>query len=157
METSVLMKPHHFVDIIIHLGAKTLSLQPHPYGHSWHKVAALLLTNLETNLILTPGADDICHGCSHLIRGICNDIIDTSWRPRAPVSKYLWNLTLDGRWLDLLNLNSGRCLPAFSFCELLEKYWKRFPSVYEELPVSVVAARQQNLRKGLDFIKLHYL
>ncbi|HOJ38952.1 MAG TPA: hypothetical protein PKX93_00550 [bacterium] len=156
METAIIIKPHHFVDIISSLGSRKLSLEPHPYGHAVAKVTALILTSPERHLVLTPGADDICRPCSHLIHGVCNDTIDTSWRPLISPSKYLWNLTIDWRWFHLLGLKPGDSLTVFEFCQLLEPHLNDLPVVYEELPAERLAQRFQYLKNGLKFVRDRY-
>ena len=87
MQTIFHIKPHHFVDIITKYGAGTVPSTPHPYGHAVHTIAALLLGDRDALLEMKLGADDICGPCMHNVGGLCDDAIDTSFRPDAPLSK----------------------------------------------------------------------
>lgn len=58
--TVMFIKPHHFIDIITHYGAGTLTFDPHPYGHAVHTTAAKIMENTDILLVIELGADDIC-------------------------------------------------------------------------------------------------
>ncbi len=92
------IKPHHFVDIITAFGDGCTRFEPHPYGHAVHRVAAEILADRDAMIRIEFGADDICGPCRHDIDGLCDDTIDTSFRPQAPKSKRQYNLLLDERW-----------------------------------------------------------
>ena len=77
------IKPHHFVDILTTHGAGQTRFAPHPYGHAQHTVAAQLYAEHDVLLEIELGADDICLPCVHNIDGLCDDTIDTSFRPTA--------------------------------------------------------------------------
>lgn len=77
------IKPHHFVDIVKALGEGRNEIMPHPYGHALHSVTQAILKNRDIELRIELGADDICRPCSHNSEGLCDDTIDTSFRPAA--------------------------------------------------------------------------
>jgi hypothetical protein len=112
------IKPHHFVDIVTACGDGRTEFQPHPYGHAVHSVAKEILANPDVNLRIEFGADDVCHPCRHNVDGLCDDAIDTSFRPQASKSKREYNLLMDQRWaIDPQNDNAERATsgsPSFS-------------------------------------------
>ena len=143
------IKPHHFIDIITHLGAGD-RFDPHPYGHAVHTVAASILGNPETSLRMELGADDICLPCVRNIGGLCSDVIDISWRPDAPSSKREWNLLIDRRWCERLGIAQGDCLTARSFCELIRDRAGDITDIYREISPERSAERLCKLMRGID-------
>jgi hypothetical protein len=146
----ILIKPHHFVDIIRTFGDERPQFRPHPYGHDVHTVAAKLLADRDVMLQMGLGADDICRPCAHNVNGACNDTIDTSFRPQAPRSKQEWNLMIDRRWCKALDLADGDRITARQLCERLGRQIDRMTDIYREVPPERVAARAEQLRRGLD-------
>lgn len=146
----IIIKPHHFVDILRALGDESSEFKPHPYGHDVHTVAARILADCDVMLQMELGADDICGPCIHNIDGICDDTIDTSFRPQAPRSKQAWNLLIDQRWCDSLGLNDGDRLTARLFCEFVLRNLDSMPSIYQEMPLQRVAIRSEKIRRGIE-------
>ena len=146
---SILIKPHHFVDILRTLGGEQVQWKPHPYGHDEHGVAARLLADRDVILQVELGADDICKPCIHNVDGCCDDIIDTSFRPQAPRSKQAWNLMIDRRWCRVLGLTPGQRISAKEFCEYHRRHIGQMPEIYQEVPQQRVAARAEQLRRGI--------
>ena len=95
MSDVIRTKPHHFVDIITEYGAGREQWQPSAYGHAVHTVAHRVVRDHSVTLEMTSGADDICAPCVHNVDGLCDDTIDTSFRPEAPSSKREWNLIIE--------------------------------------------------------------
>lgn len=150
MSDIIRIKPHHFIDIITKYGAGTLSFSPHPYGHAVHSTARIIIDNRDVLLELELGADDICTPCIHNIDGICDDIIDTSYRPDAPASKREWNLLIDRRWCDRLGFKQGDRLSAAQFCQKLREIDGDITDIYRELPADRTAERLLKLEKGVE-------
>lgn len=148
MTEAIRIKPHHFVDIIRSFGAGTMSFEPHPYGHGVPVVAARILSNPDVVLEMELGADDICEPCKHNINGLCDDTIDTSFRPDAPSSKYQWNLMIDRRWCERLRLRQGDRLKARELCERLRHYARDITDIYREIPAGLTAKRAADLARG---------
>ncbi|WP_321372698.1 hypothetical protein [uncultured Draconibacterium sp.] len=65
---------HHFFDIIRDFGSGK-EITPHPHGHSYHRIAKLIDNDATIEMELLIASDAICEGCSHLVNGICDDII----------------------------------------------------------------------------------
>jgi hypothetical protein len=149
VETVLRVKPHHAVDILTSYGGGQESFDPHPYGHALHAVARRILADREVLLEMEMGADDICAPCSHNASGLCDDVIDTSYRPRAPSSKREWNLTIDRRWCERLGLAQGDRLTARQFCERLRDRAGDLTDLYREIPADRTAERAAKLRAGV--------
>ncbi len=145
----LIIKPHHFVDIIRSVGNRTLNFTPHPYGHALHTVAQTVLAAPYVELCIELGPDAICSPCCHNRNGACDDTIDTSFRPTAPSSKQAWNLLIDRRWCERLELKQGDCITAFAFCERLLPCVDNIQDIYRELPVDRLRTRQDELAKGV--------
>ena len=150
MADVVRIKPHHFIDIIRSFGQGTTSFEPHPYGHAVHSVAERLWRERDAMLEMELGADDICAPCVHNIDGLCDDGIDTSFRPDAPSSKREYNLRIDERWCERLGLAQGDCLTARAFCERLRERMGDIRPIYRENPPERVAGRVEALTAGIQ-------
>ena len=149
MERPIHIKPHHFVDIITAYGGGVETFRPHPYGHALHAVAERILTQPDLLLELVLGADDICAPCVHNIDGICDDTIDTSYRPTAPPAKHEWNLLIDRRWCRRLGLEPGRRISARELCRLLARDAQDLCDIYPEIPTERTAERARKLQAGI--------
>jgi len=143
------IKPHHFVDIITSFGAGQSDPKPHPYGHAVHTVTRAVLADRDVLLRMEMGADDICAPCKHNIAGLCDDTIDTSYRPLAPKSKREWNLLIDQRWRQRLGLRQGDTLTAREMCQRIHDRAGDITDIYREMPPDRTAERQGKLRTGL--------
>jgi len=146
----IAIKPHHFVDIITAFGAGTETFEPHPYGHAVHTVAEKILSDRDVALVLELGPDDICRPCAHNIDGLCDDTIDTSYRPEAPSSKREWNLLIDQRWCARLDTASGDRLSARDLCARLRELAGDITDIYREIPAQLTADRAANLQRGIE-------
>ena len=144
------IKPHHFVDVITSFSAEDLTFKPSSYGHAVHTVSEQILRNRDVLLEMELGADDICAPCKHNINGLCDDTIDTSFRPEAPSSKREWNLIIDKRWCERLNLQQGDRITAKKFCERLQANTDDITDIYREIPVERTAERLRKLRAGIE-------
>lgn len=143
------IKPHHFVDILTYYGAGQATFAPHPYGHAQHTVAAQIHANPDRLIEIELGADDICGPCVHNQDGKCDDIIDTRHRPQAPPLKREWNLLIDLRWCERLDLTQGDRLSARALAQRLLQSAGDLTDIYREMPVDGTAERASKLRNGL--------
>jgi hypothetical protein len=149
MSSAIRIKPHHFVDIIRALGNGQVTWEPHSLGHNLHEVAARIVAEHDTVLLIEFGADDICDPCIHNVDGRCRDVIDISFRPQAPRSKHEWNLLIDRRWCRILALVAGGRVSARQLCERLRDHLAQLPEIYQELPPDHVATRTEELQRGI--------
>ena len=70
MQSSISIKPHHFVDIITSFGIGKRTFNPHPYGYVVHLISQYILDNRAVLLKIELGIDDICKPCKHNKDGI---------------------------------------------------------------------------------------
>lgn len=145
------IKPHHFIDVITSFGAGQRKFKAHPYGHAVHIVSEQILNDRDICLKMELGIDDICRPCSHNVNGVCDDTIDTSYRPSAPPSKNDWNLLIDRRWCERLGIEQGARFTARKFCELIRDRMGDITDIYREIPARMTAERKAKLTKGLAY------
>ncbi len=151
MRSAISIKPHHFVDIITSFGAGNRVFKPHPYGHAVHTVSEIISSNREVYLKIESGIDDICRPCVHNVDGLCDDTIDTSYRPSAPSSKREWNLLIDQRWCKRLGIKQGDRIQVRELCELIRDKMGDITDIYKEVPAGMTAERSNNLVRGLEY------
>lgn len=144
------IKPHHFVDIITGFGDGCTAPPPHPYGHAVRSVTQRILADHDVVLRMDLGADDICRPCHHNLDGLCDDVIDTSFRPQAPESKREYNLLIDERWLERLGLRQDDQLTARELCLRIRDRAGDITDIYREMHADRTAARYAKLRKGIE-------
>lgn len=150
MKDVINIKPHHLVDIITDYGEGRTDWQPHPYGHAVHTIAKRVIAEPDVLLRMDSGADDICAPCKHNINGLCDDTIDTSFRPKAPRSKRENNLIIDRRWYARLGLKDGDTLTARDFvAKVGQVIQKGISDIYAELPPKMVSDRLARLKAGV--------
>lgn len=145
----IAIKPHHFVDILTALGDGRTEHPPHPYGHAMHTVAKAILADPDIDLRIELGADAICLPCRHNVHGLCDDTIDTSFRPEAPASKREYNLLIDQRWAERLGLRQDDRLPARELCLRIRRCADGMEDIYSESPPGRVAERRRKLQRGI--------
>ena len=150
MEQVIRIKPHHLVDIVTSIGAGKTTFQPHPYGHAVHTVSERVWADRDALLEMALGADDICAPCVHNAEGLCEDTIDTSFRPGAPSLKREWNLMIDLRWCKRLGLSEGDRVTARAFCERLSALAGDLTDIYREVPAEMTVERQRKLAAGIQ-------
>ena len=137
-------KPHHFLDIVRDYGAG-VEFQPHPYGHAVHVVAERVLADRQTMLELVLGIDDICEPCRNHVDGHC---IDTTTTTGEVISKEEWNLTIDTRLFQHLDLQEGTRIQADDFCRLVRERLYPTGAVEESLIFDIW--REASRRKTED-------
>jgi hypothetical protein len=138
------------VDILTYYGAGWATFDPHPYGHAQHTVAAQIHANHELLLEIELGADDICAPCIHNRDGDCDDTIDTRHRPQAPPLKREWNLIIDLRWCERLDLHQGDQMSAQALAQRILERAGDITDIYREMPVDGTAARMHRLSRGIS-------
>lgn len=126
----MVIKPHHFMDIIKLYGAGIEVFVPDPdYGHDFYMAANEIISNHDTFISFTDGADDICGPCRCLgADGICQDSIS---HIKGITSKDGYNKMLDRRIMTELGLCHDGLYTAGELCRrmgeqsgLVEAVWK---------------------------------
>jgi len=146
------IKPHHFIDLLAAFGRGESVPGPHPYGHALHMVTGRILREPDVLLEIDLGADDICLPCRHNVNGLCDDTIDTSFRPAAPASKRDYNLLIDQRWCERLGLAQGDRLTVRAFCLQLRERMGDLAGIYRENPPERTEQRARDLAAGIAFL-----
>ena len=103
---SILIKPHHFIDIIKLYGSGIDRFVPdEKMGHDFYKVANEIIDNPSIDLKLTIDGDDICKPC----KKYHEQCIDPLTHIQGYTSKDVYNKTLDKRIIKLwLYLSASR-------------------------------------------------
>ena len=98
---SILIKPHHFIDIIKLYGSGIDRFVPdEKMGHDFYKVANEIIDNPSVDLKLTIDGDDICKPC----KKYHEQCVDPLMHIQGYTSKDVYNKTLDKRIIKLYNL-----------------------------------------------------
>jgi len=150
MDKSIRIKPHHFIDIITSFSKDKLLLKSHEYRHHVHSITKEVIENRDLILKIELNADDICEPCIHNMKGICDDTLDISNRPKVPSLKREWNLILDKRWCKRLKLEQGDIISVSDFCELLKEGSNNLLEIYKENDKENTIKREINLKIGLQ-------
>ena len=146
MQSTLLIKPHHFLDIIRDFGAGRQH-EPHPYGHDVHGAARIIREHPETVLELTEEPDAICAPCRFLVEGNC---IDITTSPGHFLPKDRWNRLIDRRIFERLGLREGDRLSALEFCRLAREQLGDLYSLYAEADRKKTTQRLSFLEAGLE-------
>ena len=144
--SKILLKPHHFLDIIKLYGFGLSFFVPDPrYGHNFYKVGNFILKNPQKNIILTSKADDICRPCKFLKDGKCIDKIKNFIYSS-------WNQIIDERILNNLNLKKGDSLTIFKLCQLSRQKLTpiKIAEIWRERSEKETKKRIKYLLKGLN-------
>ncbi|NMC37617.1 MAG: hypothetical protein GYA41_04770 [Bacteroidales bacterium] len=111
--------PHHIIDIVTDHG-NNIQHRPHPYGHSQHLIAPLILSDPGLCITLVVEADEICKGCRNLLPdGRCKDVLG---QLHPSPSKQAYNDVLDCRLLDHFGLMPGRNLTAHDYLQIVNSF-----------------------------------
>ena len=140
------LRIHHFFDIVRDYG-NGIKPAPHPFGHSYHKIAEAIFNNKVDKIRLVIQNDDVCLNCDKLIQDRCIDIIEH----RADYdSKQMFNDDLDSRIMNVMGYRVGQ---VTNFIEILKRSGNYLDSIYEIYKGNDIAhtkLRKQNVSKGID-------
>ena len=113
---SILIKPHHFIDIIKLYGSGIDRFVPdEKMGHDFYKVANEIIDNPSVDLKLTIDGDDICKPC----KKYHEQCVDPLTHIQGYTSKDVYNKTLDKRIIKLYNLND-EYYTAKQLCSIIQ-------------------------------------
>ena len=139
------LRPHHILDIVNSHG-HDIEFTAHPYGHANHTVAQAILSDLEVEIELVLGADDICKPCKHLHPdGICDDVLSQLERP---VSKQAYNDELDARLFAHFKWAPGTTLSCRRFLEEVNRHLPGLEKICAH-PKEDTHRRLEGLMRGL--------
>ena len=115
----ILIKPHHFLDIIKLYGSGLDSFVPAPdFGHDFYRIGNIILENPKISMKLTAKGDDICAPCNCFNGEVC--IGDSANNPEYP-KKEDWNNLIDNRLFKKLDLKEGSEITALEFVKLAKE------------------------------------
>lgn len=141
------LRIHHFFDIIRDFGSGK-KIEAHPYGHAYHTVAELILNDADTKWQLVIASDETCDGCSHLINGVCDDVITH----RNDFSgKEDFNNHLDKRIMGVCGFKESEKYSPKELCQRVHKYLINIEFIYAGNDLAHTNVRKQNVLKGLLF------
>jgi hypothetical protein len=146
----LLIKPHHFLDIIKLFGSGLESFVPNlEYGHDFWKVGNEILENPNIQLELTLDNDAICIPCKFSNGQICSGVTSADSKE---ISKDVWNKMIDQRLLDILQLENGTKISALELCKLAKEKISRenIFATWKEKPTEITEKRATFLIAGID-------
>ena len=144
----ILIKPHHFFDIVKLYGAGIEHfVKDEEHGHDFYKVANAVLENREMLLELTAGSDDICAPCRSCDKTRCTD-------PLTVIPGYQlkenWNKVIDNRLFDFCGYRAGAIMTATELCRRLYEIKECIDEVWQEEPDEKRQIRVHNFCKGAE-------
>lgn len=143
---SIIIKPHHFIDIIKLYGSGLTRFVPdEAMGHDFYRVGNLILEHPELPLCLTVEGDDICKPC-RLYKGRCMDSIS---HISGITEKEVYNHLLDTRILTLFDLTEP-IYTAADLCELLFQKASLIFDVWREEDEEAAKKRHQLFSAGAE-------
>lgn len=140
----ILIKPHHFIDIIKLYGSGIEKFIPdEKMGHDFYKVANEIIDNPNVLLKLTIYGDDICKPCKKYKNKCMDDLTHIS----GYTSKDTYNMNLDKRIIELYNLTDQQ-YTALQFCSIILENKRNIFKVWIEEENSVTEKRYELFVKG---------
>ncbi len=147
------LRIHHFFDIIRAFGKGENNLSPHPYGHSFHKIAMIIRNNPDLKIKNVIGCDSVCEGCVHYKKDYCDDSIDYR---KDFVLKEKFNDQIDKRIIEKCSIKKGEILTTIQLCEKAKLYLDNIEFIYSGNDLWHTEQRKEDVSKGLKlYLELH--
>ncbi|MDD3204462.1 MAG: DUF1284 domain-containing protein [Lachnospiraceae bacterium] len=147
----ILIKPHHFIDIIKLYGAGIEQFVPdEAFGHDFYKVANEIVHNPDCELQITIYGDDICKPCNRYNGLECTDPLD---KIAGYDRKEIYNQALDSRLTELLQLDTKSRYTVRELLQVMQENPKIIFRVWLEEDSDVTEKRNTLFQKGCE--KLH--
>ena len=152
----MVIKPHHFMDIIkLYGGGIQVFVPDTDYGHDFYRAANEMIGNHRIQIKVTSGADDICGPCRFLGSDkTCTDCIS---HIKGIRSKNSYNKMLDCRVMDILGLGEDAVYTAEELCRimgdcpgLVADVWKEEAEACRETARKRQQLFEAGVRKYLD-------
>lgn len=147
MDKIINLRIHHFYDILRNFG-QDKKIKPHPYLHSFHKVAELIRHNSNLKIKITISCDSICENCIHYKNGICDDLIT---HRKDFSSKEALNNYIDKRIMKKCLLKKGDILTPRQLCEKAELYLDNIEFIYSGNDLEHTKKRKKDVINGLKY------
>lgn len=146
------LRIHHFFDIIRDFGAGK-DINPHPYLHSYHKVAKIIFKESLRKIEIVTESDSVCEGCIKLKGNRCTDIIT---HRKDFSGKEEFNNFLDIRIMNVCNIEVNSVTTPASLIKASEKYITNIHFIYAGNDKEHTEMRKINVMKGVEFyVKEH--
>lgn len=147
MKEPIVIKPHHFLDIIKLYGEGYNTFLPDKmYGHDFYKIGNIILNDKKTLLTLTLNSDDICKPCKYLKNLRCIDIVANNALFKF---KEEWNKVIDGRLMMKLGLSDRQIITALEFCLIANNKLENIFEIWKEEDDRLTIIRKEHLFKGI--------
>jgi len=142
----LIVKPHHFLDIIKLYGSGLDSFVPAPdFGHDFYRVGNVILENPEVIIQLTIVGDDICIPCKYFDGEKC--IGNSNNNPQYQ-KKEDWNRLIDSRLFEKLNLKEDDEITALDLVILAKEKIKE-KDILEVWKEKIIPQRAVFLQEGM--------
>jgi hypothetical protein len=152
MDRQIKLRVHHFYDIIRDFGSGK-KIEPHPYGHSLHKIARLILSKPNLGIKIVVSCDSICVGCSHYKTGHCDDTVT---QRKDFTLKEEFNDYIDRRIMDKCQIKEGSVLTPIQLCRKAKDYLDNINYIYLGNEDWHTKERKENVIKGVEhYLRLH--
>ncbi|MBU3924989.1 DUF1284 domain-containing protein [Patescibacteria group bacterium] len=155
------LRPHHFFDIIRAFGKESLALaegkdggiKPHPYQHSFHKIAEIIRISPDLKIKIVVKCDSVCEGCIHCKSGRCDDRINYR---KDFASKEKLNDYADKRIMEKCLIKEGEALTPAQLCQKAGLYLDNIDFIYSGNDSWHTKRRKEDVIEGLNYYsKLH--
>lgn len=141
---SILIKPHHFIDIIkLYVSGIDRFVPDEKMGHDFYKVGNEIIENPSIDLKLTIDGDDICKPC----KKYHEQCVDPLTHIQGYTSKDVYNKTLDKRIIKLYNLND-EYYTAKQLCSIIQNNKEYIFEVWNEEDNEVTQKRYELFLQG---------
>ena len=139
------LRVHHFFDIIRDFG-KGEDISPHPYQHSFHKIANLIRNNSDLRIKIVIKCDSVCDGCIYYKKGYCEDVLN---HRKDFISKEEFNNQIDRRIIEKCLIKKGEILTPIQLCQKAKLYLDNINFIYAGNNRFHTEQRKKDVIKGL--------
>lgn len=145
----IIIKPHHFMDIIKLYGAGIECFVPDKaFEHDFYKVANEIANHLDCELMLTIEGDDICRPCNRFDGKVCTD-------PLVGIvegydKKDVYNKAIDERIINQLKLDVNKSYTAKDLLQRIGSDRDIIFHVWKEEAPAFTSKRNDLFRKGFS-------
>jgi hypothetical protein len=143
----LIVKPHHFLDIIKLYGSGLECFVPAPdFGHDFYRVGNIILNNPDAIIRLTIKGDDICIPCKYFDGERC---VGESKNNTQYPKKENWNKLIDSRLFKKLGLTEGEKIKSLDLVILAKNKIKE-KDILEIWKEKIIPQRAPFLLKGIN-------
>jgi hypothetical protein len=148
----MIIRIHHFFDIIRDLRTGDKIMADTNYRHSYHSIANTLRDSPDIKMKIVVGLDSVCDGCIHNMEGKCDDPLTIK---KGFTMKHDYNNWLDKRILEKFNLSDGKIVTPVKLCKSAHKYIDNIYQIYELDTKEEIDTRKKEFIEGLKYYSNH--